>query len=126
MTEDEEIKLYRFVRQMAIEQNNNSHKGSILAWEGLEEKVFDFDYHKGKLMLAIKEENKDAIKEFIADCANILLSIGEEFDLYEKESTNSERTNITKDSVFREVTLEEAEEQRRDKHNDTSKNTFTS
>lgn len=124
MTELEEIKLIRFMRQMGIEQDNNEHKGSILAWDGLEDKIYDFEYHKAKLMLAIKEENEDAIKEFIADCGNILLAIGNEFDLYNEESINDEKTQVTKESVFKEATLEEAKKQRERKHNDTSNNSF--
>lgn len=98
-----------FAKSMQIEIDNNANKGSILDWQGLESKVSDLEYHKAKLMLAIKENNRDAIREFIADCSNILMSIGYEFDLYKKEPVNKNTTSKTKDEVFDKVSLDKVE-----------------
>ncbi len=84
-----EDKIRRFADQMQIEIDNNRHKtGSIWNWRGMYEKVADLEYHKGKMLIAMKYGNKLALKEYLADCANILMSIGDECGLYEEESVN--------------------------------------
>lgn len=67
---------------MKIEMQNNAHKGDMTQWTGLERKFVDLEYHKAKLLFAIKEQKKFAIREYIADCANILMSIGIETGVY--------------------------------------------
>lgn len=80
----------RFAKQMQIELDKNSHKGSVLDWKGIHNKIADLEYHKAKLIMSLRSGEKEATKEYIADCANILLSIGHEGGLYNNES---EKTN---------------------------------
>lgn len=96
---NEEI-IERFKNQMLIELENNSKKGNIFIWRGISDKLIDLEYHKAKLLLAIKEKNKFAMKEYIADCSNILLSIGNEFNLYAEESTNTNKEAILIDNTI--------------------------
>ena len=79
------IKTIRFQERMLHELSNNSKKGDILEWRGISEKIVDLEYHKAKVLLAIRESNCFALREYIADCANILLSIGDEFGLYDSD-----------------------------------------
>lgn len=88
---------------MEIELANNSHKGSIYAWKGLYNKIADLEYHKAKMMIAIRTGDKLAVKEYIADCANILLSIGSEIGLYDNETVNSGIVTELKEEVFNHV-----------------------
>lgn len=97
------IKLERFVKQMEIELENNeaSGKGNLFEWKtGLEAKIFDLEYHKAKLMIAMKERNKFAIREYLADLGNILLSIGDDFNLYDTDNQIRGLASVMKDELF--------------------------
>jgi hypothetical protein len=48
----------------------------------------EFEYHKAKLWLAIKEDNLDAIKEYSADCANYLVFLCNSYNLLENKEPN--------------------------------------
>lgn len=105
MKDIDKLKAFRFMQTMLNElENNAQNKGSVTEWEGLQEKIFDLEYHKSKLMLAIKEENEEAIQEFIADCANTLLSIGDEYGIYDDDIKHDTITHLTRDTVFRRST----------------------
>ena len=91
-------KIERFKSQMIIELDKNSKKGCIFDWKNINDKLIDLEYHKLKLYLAIKEKNLYAIKEYIADCSNILLSIGNEYDLYKSDSVNDKLESILVDN----------------------------
>lgn len=88
----------RFKDQMLIELENNSRKGSVLDWKEFNDKIVDLEYHKSKLLFAIKEDNLFAIREYIADCANILLSIGYGFGLYSESIENPQKESIFVDN----------------------------
>lgn len=96
----------RFAEQMQIELEKNYHKGDIFKWKGIQDKLLDLEYHKAKLLLAIKEKNNHAIKEFLADSANILLAIGNELDLYAEDSRNDGIASQMKFGVFDLVEVE--------------------
>lgn len=101
MNEQDKLKLIRFVASMEIEQVNNEYKGAITDWDAsVEEKMFDFDYHMAKLHIAMKEEKKGAIREFIADCANILLAIGDSYGVYDKMPGNNEKCYSLKEPAL--------------------------
>lgn len=97
------IKVSRFAKQMQIELDNNSHKGSILEWVGIYDKIADFEYHKAKMLIAIRTGDKNSTKEYIADCANILLAIGNEIGLYDKPSKNTGIVSELKTELFDHV-----------------------
>lgn len=89
--DQEKIKVKRFADQMLIELTHNQHKGSVLDWDGFDNMIMELEYHKSKMLLAIRAKNHDALKEYIADTANILLAIGNKFGVY---NTDSKDENI--------------------------------
>lgn len=98
-------KIKRFAQQMQIELDNNKHKGEIFNWKGIVEKISELEYHKSKMMLAIRMGDKDSIKEYIADCGNTLMSIGDELGLYEQESKNTGIASELKKDLFNHVPI---------------------
>lgn len=98
-------KISRFSNQMLVELRNNDAKGSITKWKGIRDKLIDLEYHKAKLLVAIKTKNEFAIREYIADCANILFSIGDEFSIYDNdcEKVNKEAIFIDNPIEIREL-----------------------
>lgn len=80
--EEIENKVKRFAEIMQIELKLNSHKGN---WENFTEKkeiISEYFYHFNKLENSILLENKELIKEHIADCANLLLMLGNSYEIY--------------------------------------------
>lgn len=71
-----------FKQQMIKENKDNAHKGNILDWDNVEEMLSELEWHKAKLLFAMKENNPDTVKEYLADCANFLLAIGNAWKLY--------------------------------------------
>lgn len=102
---DRHLMIERFADQMQIELDKNDHKGSIFDWRGIEDKVGDLTYHNAKMLLALRTGNKLSVKEYIADSANILLSIGVEGGLYEEDSVNDGLASELEEVVFRRVPL---------------------
>lgn len=86
------VRLFRSA--MIKELRNNQRKGDILEWEGLESKIVDLEYHKAKLLIAIRQKNKFAIREYMADCANILMSIAHECGALEMDDLNTEWESV--------------------------------
>lgn len=84
----------RFSDQMLIELINNNHKGSVLDWGDFDNMITDLECHKAKMLIAIRCKNKKAIKEYIADCANILMAIGNKFELYDLPSINDGSVSV--------------------------------
>lgn len=73
----------KFAIQMQKELDANQHKGDWREWTDIPDMFMEFEYHKGKLLKAIKDNDKPRVKEFIADCANILMFIGNAGQLYD-------------------------------------------
>ena len=71
-----------FAEQMQKELDDNSHKEDWRGWNDLNAMLWELEYHKGKLLIAIKDDEKKLVKEYIADCANILMFIGNAGELY--------------------------------------------
>jgi len=71
-----------FAQTMKDELINNHHKGDWRDWREVNSMRYELDYHIAKLDKAIFEENKETIKEHLADCANFLLMIGNAYKLY--------------------------------------------
>lgn len=88
MTDELQNKVKRFKDQMITELENNEHKGPITDWDDYNSMICDLEYHKAKMMMAITIGHCPAIKEYVADCANILFAIGNLFDLYESDEPN--------------------------------------
>lgn len=97
-------KIIRFANAMQNELDKNSHKGSIFNWNvDIYHKIADFEYHKSKMLLALRTGDKDAFKEYIADCGNILMAIGDSVGIYDTDIVNSETSSELKDIIFNHV-----------------------
>ena len=84
------IKIDRFSEQMKIELKNNSHKPPIVEFQDFNKIIVELEYHKSKIFMAIRDENRNAIKEYIADTANMLFALGNSFGLYDEETEQSD------------------------------------
>lgn len=105
-------KILNFARTMEIELANNDHKGDVFKWRGISDKLIDLEYHKAKLLIAIKANDKVAIQEFLADCANTLLSIGNEYRLYDQLPVDSPTATTIKDDIFHHMPIDEAKKKK--------------
>ena len=81
--EEELIKI--FGNMMLNELVKNIHKGSILDFRDFNQIITEFEYHKAKLFIAIRTNNKDAIKEYLADCGNYLLCLGSLLEVFDND-----------------------------------------
>lgn len=86
--EKETLIVNRFAKQMIIELENNQRKGSLLEWTSFENMITELEYHKAKMFIAIRSNDMNALKEYLADQANILMAIGNKFNLYDNEIVN--------------------------------------
>lgn len=77
------IKIEKFAEQMQIELDENSYKGNWENFKDPNEIDIELDYHLTKLRNSVKQKDKERIKEYIADCANLLLMLGNSYELYE-------------------------------------------
>lgn len=100
-------KLIRFVKQMQIELEHNQHKGSIFEWKDFDTMIAELEYHKSKMLLAIRSNNKGAVKEYLADCANILLAIGNLGGLYDEDTIDNQKCFETMPQLFKEVSIDD-------------------
>ena len=66
----------KFANQMQSELNDNLHKGDWSEWRDVKEILYEMDYHKAKLIIALKDNNKTLIRELLADCGNFLMFLG--------------------------------------------------
>ena len=69
---------------MQIELNANAHKGDWEEFVNSPEIHRELSHHIFKLQKAEQNNNKDDIREHIADCANILMMLGNAYGLYEE------------------------------------------
>lgn len=77
-------KVIKFAEQMQAELDANAHKGDWNEWRNVEEILNEFEYHKAKLIIALRKKEPHAeCKELIADCANILMFLGNAGNLYD-------------------------------------------
>ena len=78
-----------FAQDMQTQLRDNAPKGDWEKWQGLNDKLIELEYHKAKLLIALRGKNKSLIREYLADCGNILMFIGNEIGLYEPMSVES-------------------------------------
>lgn len=86
-----------FADDMISELRKNSHKGSIIDFKNFEQVITELEYHKSKLFIAIRMKNKGAIREYLADIGNYLITIGNIFDVYSDERNENECFEINKE-----------------------------
>ncbi len=106
LTHEEAITLFRFKLQMEIELKVNKHKGSFLEWKGIGKKITDLEYHKAKMLIAIRVGDMISVKEYIADCANILMAMGHELGVYDNSLEDTDLVSELKEDVFNHVPRE--------------------
>lgn len=87
---NKEYKLTQFALEMQKELLANTHKGDWEEFLNIDEIQSELDYHVDKVFssvasVEISNENKDMLREHIADCANILMFLGNAYSLYESK-----------------------------------------
>lgn len=75
-------KVQKFAEIMQTELEANNHKGNWEEFINKKEIVAEFFYHFNKLEDSMISEDKEKIKEYIADCANLLLMLGNSYGTY--------------------------------------------
>ena len=75
-------KIQKFAEIMQTELELNSHKGNWEEFINKKEIVSEFFYHFNKLEDSMILEDKERVKEYIADCANLLLMLGNSYEIY--------------------------------------------
>lgn len=78
-----DIKVQKFAEVMQTELEANNHKGNWEEFIDKKEVMSEYFYHFEKLERALFIGNKENIKEHIADCANLLLMLGNSYKIYE-------------------------------------------
>lgn len=75
-----EDKVRKFAQNMQDELNSNSKKGNWEEFTNINSILLELEYHKAKLLMALRDGDKDKVKEYIADCANELLFLSNATD----------------------------------------------
>lgn len=79
-------KVLKFAQMMQMELNANEHKGNWEEWNKPKDIYLDLEYHKAKLLTAmIKDKNLKLTQEYISDCANILMCLGNVYGFYDED-----------------------------------------
>jgi hypothetical protein len=65
----------QFAQLMDNELTANEPKGNWKHFKSRTDILIEFEYHKAKLLFALKFNNEAEIKEYAADCANYLLML---------------------------------------------------
>ena len=81
-------KVDKFSDDMQRELDNNSHKGDWEVWKDIHAIDREYEYHFKKLKTVLQESEDDInfesmLREHIADCANILMFLGNAYNLYD-------------------------------------------
>lgn len=76
------LELIKFVEYMNFELESNEHKGDWKLFTDIELIKDELDHHLSKLKKAIEDNNIPQIREYIADCGNILMMMGNSYNLY--------------------------------------------
>lgn len=78
-------KIKQLTQLMETELYMNRYKGN---WEDVKDTDYifkEFQHHFNKLQTAIKENDKVKQKEYLADCSNFLLMLGNALDLFKEK-----------------------------------------
>lgn len=81
-----QLKPARFSREMVRELKNNEYKGNWENFTDVGEIQSELDYHIEKLYDKVSNVVviPEGLKESIADCANILMFLGNSYGLYDE------------------------------------------
>ena len=73
-----------FAHKMQQELENNKDKGNWKSFKNKNDIMAELWYHLDKLKeVRITNEDTQLLEEYIADCANILMFLGNSYNLYE-------------------------------------------
>lgn len=76
-------KVEKFAQAMQKEIDDNSHKGDWETFLHKENIMSEFYHHLNKLEIVLQtDEDPQLVKEYIADCGNILMMLGNYYRLY--------------------------------------------
>jgi hypothetical protein len=65
----------KFAEHMQREIDANAHKGDWHEFMDSDGILSEIEWHKAKLLFALKDANKDRITEHAADCANFFMML---------------------------------------------------
>jgi len=78
-------KIVEFAKVMQHEINENERKGNWEEFQHRDSILSELYHHLNKLEKTyFGDQNPDEMKEYIADCANILLMLGNSYNFYTK------------------------------------------
>jgi hypothetical protein len=83
-----------FADNMFEEIKSNLHKGDWADWKNVSEMLEEHQYHFEKLKNSIESNTLHLIKEHLADCGNILMFIGNQYNLYCNSLSKEEQADI--------------------------------
>lgn len=89
-------------KEMIKELEKNSHKGDRQNWVNLTSKelLSEIYYHTGKLQEAIRDKNKEKIREFCADIANLSGMIMDIEQIIDLDSIDKSRENRDPNIIY--------------------------
>lgn len=91
-------RLILFVQKMQIELNENEKsKGSIFNWNienDFPKWLYEFEYHKAKLIAALMAKDSNQTEEFICDLGNYLVCL-----MFSKQVNIQKSITLTKSNI---------------------------
>lgn len=69
---------------MNDELMSNSYKGEWKDFKNISQIFYELEWHKAKLLFAIRDGDKELQKEYLADCCNNFLFLANTLDLFKK------------------------------------------
>lgn len=102
-------KVLNFAREMQKQISINTELGKTTweEWGNIKEILVDFEYHKAKAIMALKEDNIRALQEYLADCGNILMFLGNACGMYTSFEDSKPVFQMVS-PLFTETTLDKA------------------
>lgn len=88
--------LIKFAQYMQIELDDNKHKGNIFDWvieDNFEKWLYEFEYHKAKLIAALMANDRMQAIEYASDMGNYLAAL-----ISRKENFNLQKSHTLTES----------------------------
>ena len=102
-------KVLNFAKEMQKQLNINTKLGKEPweQWADFKGMLVELEYHKAKMVFALKEDNMGALREYLADCGNILMFVGNACGMYGFFEDN-EPVFQMKQGLFEQTTVDKA------------------
>lgn len=104
---DKEVYNFAMNMQKQLDINTELKNQNWHNYTDIKNILIDIEYHKAKLLMALKEDNPGAIAEYIADCANILMFLGAAIGMY-NHPDHSKNVYEMVTPLFKQTTVEMA------------------